>query len=446
MFSPPLMGGEERLIMNQSLDKDLLEKLTRSLKTANETFRKNFPGDSGDRQPIHTIYGGAQLFKRGTAKKMGELSLKGLNTFAPNAKDFAVALHLDHSELVDTVYGRMKDKLETEAVEDFRIDFEDGFGVRSNSEEDEVAVFAANEVAEGMKEKTLPPFIGIRIKPLNNEFYERSLRTLDLFLTELTKQTEGKLPHGFVVTLPKIINVEQVETLVSALEQLEEKTAFEKGSLQIEFMIEMPQSILDTDGSCIMPKFIEAAKGRCKAAHFGVYDFTASTNITADYQIMDHPSCDFARQMMKLSFEGTGIWLSDGATNVMPVGESEAVHAAWRLSYSHIQHSLETGFYQGWDLHPMQIPIRYATCYFFFLKGLTSSTDRLKNFIDKAAKATLTGAIFDDAATGQGLLNFFLRAQNCGAISEEDFKAIGLTKEEIQLRSFQKIIENRTKI
>ena len=96
------------------------------------------------------------------------------------------------------------------------------------------------------------------------------------------------------------------------------------------------------------------------------------------------------------------------------------MHRAWRLHAEHVRHSLVTGFYQGWDLHPAQLPSRYAAVYAFFLEGLDAASERLTNFVQKAAQATLVGDVFDDAATGQGLLNYFLRAMNCGAITEEE--------------------------
>ncbi len=99
-----------------------------------------------------------------------------------------------------------------------------------------------------------------------------------------------------------------------------------------------------------------------------------------------------------------------------------AVHHAWQLSHRHIRHSLEGGFYQGWDLHPAQIPVRFATCFAFFLEGFAPAAERLRNFIEKAAQATLVGDVFDDAATGQGLLNYFLRALNSGAIDVADLE------------------------
>ena len=158
---------------------------------------------------------------------------------------------------------------------------------------------------------------------------------------------------------------------------------------------------------------------------------------------MAHPACDFAKHMMQVALAGTGVMLSDGATNVMPVGAREAVHRAWKLHYGHVRHSLESGFYQGWDLHPAQLPTRYAAVYGFFLESQEAATERLTNFIAKAAQATLVGDVFEDAATGQGLLNFFLRGISCGAISEDEVLATGITLDELRGRSFVKILKNR---
>jgi hypothetical protein len=227
-------------------------------------------------------------------------------------------------------------------------------------------------------------------------------------------------------------------------------------------MIETPQSIINPAGSINLPLLLRAARGRCVAAHFGTYDYTASCNITAAHQQMMHPACDFAKHMMQVSFAGTGIWLSDGATNIMPVAphrfveggqplsakqideNRSTVHRAWKLHYDHIQHSLINAFYQGWDLHPAQLPTRYAAVYSFFLESLDAASERLRNFVEKAAKATLVGDVFDDAATGQGLLNYFLRALNCGALSDEEaVEFSGLTLAELRSGSFLKILRNR---
>jgi hypothetical protein len=156
---------------------------------------------------------------------------------------------------------------------------------------------------------------------------------------------------------------------------------------------------------------------------------------------MRHPACDFAKNMMQVALAQSGVWLSDGATNVLPVPPD--VHRAWKIHFDDVQHSLVTGFYQGWDLHPAQLPSRYAAVYAFFLSALPAATARLRNFIDKAAQATLVGDVFDDAATGQGLLNFFIRGLNSGALTMDEAKATGLTPSEFQSRSFVKILAAR---
>jgi citrate lyase beta subunit len=463
--------------------KDLLKKL----KKANLRFQQIYPGDKPDRQAVHTVYGGANLFKSDTCIKMGEVALRNLQTYAPNFIVLAKALHLQgHQQLpgeekeIDqliqqldnlsaierkkhpawlghAVYNKIVQKLKTEAVEDFRIDFEDGFGNRPDDEEDATAVNAANELAAGMKNKTISPFIGIRIKPFTEDLKYRGVRTLDIFLTTLLNQTKGRLPENFVIMLPKVTIPEQVITLVRLFELMEKENKLKAGTLKMETMVEATQIIMDDEGRNPLMKIIRASEGRCIAAHFGTYDYTASCGITAKYQTMSHPVCDFAHHMTRVALGGTGIFLSDGATNVIPIGphrgdnltaeqseeNKQSVHHAWRIGYNHTMHSLVNGFYQGWDLNPAQLPMRYAATYNFFLSSYEDAVFRLRTFVERAAISTLTRDIFDDAATGQGLLNFFLKAMNCGAISEQEATATGLTIEEIRSRSFYKILQGR---
>lgn len=468
--------------------------MLRILEEPSAAFARRYPGETGLRQPVHVVYGGAHLFQAGVSKKLGEAALATLDEFAPHAFAFARAIGLPGASalpksakqasvaerlfakspeklrrenrsawMAQTIYVRVREKLRREPVEDFRIDFEDGYGNRPDAEEDQHARLAAEEVAKGMRDNSLPPFIGIRLKPFSPELRDRSIRTLDLFVSALCEATGGKLPSNFVVTLPKVVIPEQMAALAQLLEALEPALGLKIGALRFEMMVETTQAILNERGESNLPLFLEAAGGRCIAAHFGTYDYTASCSITAAYQVMDHPACDFAKHMMQVAFAGTGIWLSDGATNVLPTppyraekgkkltraqqsDNREAVHRAWRMHYGHIQHSLVTAYYQGWDLHPAQLPTRYAAVFSFFLDGLDSSAARLKNFVEKAAKATLVGDVFDDAATGQGLLNFFLRAINCGAISEAEAERLtGVTVEELRMGSFLKILKNRTR-
>ncbi len=476
-----------------SLTAEATQGILAKLHAANTTFTGHYPGDSGDRQPVHTVYGGAQLFKSDTARKISGIALKTLQEYAPNSVSFAKVIGLPGAEslpeslteiaaleerigkdphartsnqpawLAYTLYTRVVEKLTREAVEDYRIDFEDGYGNRPDEEEDHHAAFTAQEVAKGMANGTLPPFLGIRIKPFTEELRTRSIRTLDIFITTLVGETQGKLPDNFVVTLPKVTIPEQVEVLVVLFDLLESKLGLAPGSLKMELMVEMPQSIISHSGQVALPGLVQAAKGRCTGAHFGTYDYTAGCNITAAYQHMQHAACDFAKHVMQVSLAGTGVMISDGATTVMPIGPHRVgadgtpltpeqvlenrtiVHRAWKHHYDDVRHSLVNGFYQGWDLNPGQLPTRYGAVYAFFLEGLEAASARLKNFIEKAAQATLVGDVFDDAATGQGLLNFFLRGISCGAITEEEALVTGLSIEEIRSRSFVKILNARTR-
>ncbi len=475
--------------MNLSITEQETNSLLSTLATANLKFQHTYPGDKPDRQPVHTVYGGANLFKSDTTLKMGEVALRSLKNYAPNFVILAKVLKLENHEhfptlqkdiatltakldkmteaerkaepawLAYSVYNKMIKKLQTEAVEDFRIDFEDGFGNRPNDEEDATAITAANELAEGMTNNTISPFIGIRIKPFTEDLKARGVRTLDIFLTTLLTKTNGNLPPNFIVMLPKVTIPEQVTTMVRFFEIIERKFNLAPGTLKMETMVEATQIVMDDEGRNPLMRIVRAGEGRLINAHFGTYDYTASCGITAKYQTMAHPVCDFAHHMTKVALAHTGIFLSDGATNVMPVAPHRgdnlsfeqqnenqlSVHNAWRIGFNHTTHSLINGLYQGWDLNPAQLPMRYAATYNFFLSSYTDATHRLKTFVERAAISTLTGDIFDDAATGQGLLNFFLKAINCGAITEEEATATGLSLEEIQTRSFYRILEGRRK-
>lgn len=421
----------------------MTDGVLKTLARGNAQHSKRFPGDSNARQPVHTVYGGAHLFKSNTAPKLGEIALKSLSRFAPDADSFSAAVGIDE-RLAAAVYGRMVEKLKREPVEDYRIDFEDGYGHRPGSEEDGHAVSAAREAAKGLAEGTLPPFFGIRIKSLSEETAARSARTLDLFLSTFLQAAKGRLPAAFLVTLPKVVHAGQPAALHALLSAIEKKHKLPNGSIKSELMIESPQAILALDGTVPLRSLADALGGRCFAAHFGTYDYTAACGVVSAHQAMDHGACDFAKRVMQAAFAGTGVNVSDGATIVLPVGDDpEAVRRAWRLHYDNATRSLVDGFYQGWDLHPAQLPARYAAVYAFFLAGLPAAAARLKNFIEKAARATQAGGVFDDAASGQGLLNFFLRARACGAITEAEAAAAGLSPAELASRSFLAILAGR---
>jgi len=447
--------------MTTVLTPDHTRALLARLTEANQAISAIYPGDRLDRQPVHTVYGGAQLFSADLTQKLGAAACRALEVYAPDPAQFAHVLALGGDQALHRViHARVAEKLAREAVEDFRIDFEDGYGNRPDPEEDAQAVKNGEETARGMREGTLPPAIGIRIKPLTEELRARSLRTLDLYLTALVRASQGKLPANFVVTLPKITTPLQVTALVEVLALLERGNGLAPDSIPIELMIETTLSVFDPEGRVALPALIAAGRGRVRGAHFGTYDYTAGCNITARHQAPAHPACDFARHVMQVSLAGTGVTISDGATTILPVGPHKAapgqelspsqyeenmtaVHRAWKLHFDDVRSSLRHAYYQGWDLHPAQLPSRYAAVFSFFLEAREEAAARLRAFVDKAAQATLLGSVFDDAATGQGLLNFFLRGLSCGALTEDEALATGLTLEELRGRSFVKMLNGR---
>ena len=479
--------------MPLTLTPDLVSPIRQRVVAANDRFAVAYPGDAVDRQPVHTLYGGAHLFKADTPAKMGKLGLRSLDEYAPNFAIFAKILSMRGHELLPdreagirkledalrtdpeavrranepawmaySIYTRVRHKLETEPVEDMRIDFEDGYGNRPDTEEDADADKVGQELAAGMAQGNLPPFIGFRIKSFSHECYDRAERTLDQVLTSLATKTGGKVPPEFVVTLPKVTIPEQVTALADLLDLLEEKLSIETGAVGMDLMIETPQAIINHKGENTVNELVRAGRGRVRSCAYGTYDYPALCNITAHYQTHTHPAADFARHVLQVSLAATGVSIADGATTVMPIAPHRAtpdkplsaqqvkenldtVHYGWRLHYDNIGHSLRHAYYQGWDLNPGQLPIRYAAVYQFFLESLADASNRLDAFIQKAAQATLVGNTFDDAATGQGLLNFFLRGMACGALTEDETLATGITMEELRGRSFVKLVAKRTR-
>lgn len=407
------------------------------------------------RQPVHVVYGGAHLFKRGTARRFGELALAAMDEHGEDARSFADAIGVA-PELADEVWARTRAKLAAEPVEDYRLDFEDGYGVRGDDEEDGHAASGAAEVAAGLREGTLPPFVGVRVKPLADGLDARALRTLERFVAALAER--GAVPRGFVVTLPKVEAPAQVERLADALDALEGRLGIARESIGIELMIELPRAVIAAEGRFAIPALLAAGRPRVVALHFGTYDYTAALGVAASHQAMGHPACDFALGAIQACAAGTGVFVSDGATVTMPIGPHKAapgatlgarereentavVRAAWREMATNVRRSLARGIWQGWDLHPAQLPVRHAITQAFFLADLDAMAARLRNFVAASARATRVQERFDDAATGRGLLQFFLRAIACGAMDEADVAdRVGVSVEALRARDLSALL------
>ena len=377
----------------------LARELDERLHDADRELAARFPGPRAGRQPVHTVYVPADQLRPGLSQAWGRAALDLVDEHADTFQALAGG---------EGVVTAVRSKLAAEPIEDLRIDFEDGFGSRVDSEEDAAVDRAAVLLRETLDDVAPPPFTGIRFKSFEAPTRRRGLRTLALFLERVAES--GSLPTGFVVTLPKVTSVAQVEAMVVATEHLERDLGLTT-PIRFEIQVETPQSILGPDGSALVARMVHAAEGRCTGLHYGTYDYSASLGIAAEFQAMDHPAADHAKAVMQVAAAETGVRLSDGSTNVVPTGSPESVADAWALHHRLVTRSLARGYYQGWDLHPAQLPTRYAAVFAFYRKGFESAAARLRNYVGGRDSEFL-----DEPATARALADFVLRGIDCGAI------------------------------
>jgi len=404
--------------------------------------------------PVQTLYWGAHRFSPDTLASMHAEARAAFERYAAGPTDLAEALHIDDPGLAARVHTRVTQKLQREPIEDIRLDFEDGYGKRDDLEEDAHADACGRAVAAASASGTLPRRYGIRIKALTAELGARSLRTLERFVIAAGG---CDMPPGFVVTLPKVTVVTQVEAIVDLLGALESEVGLSPGAIGLEFMLEVPQAVFDGQGRLLLPRLLTAGGERLIGIHLGVYDYTAAHEIIALHQAMDHPACDLIRGLMRMAYSGSGRTLSAGSTNVLPrephpqattqaqrTENRAAVHAGWRLAHDQIRHTLVRGYYHGWDLDPLQLPARYAACYRFYLEGHAAAAGRLSGYIAQATAATEGAGVLDDVATGQALLNIFIRGRACGAFDAQEVAAAGVTDADLDDGSFARLLARRS--
>ncbi|MCK6503514.1 hypothetical protein L6R53_08970 [Myxococcota bacterium] len=431
--------------MRTAIDRSFLSRALSALSAPNAVHDRFYGGDPAGRQPAHTCYVGAQHFTADTATAWGATARQWLARYAPDATALGELLEIP-APLRGPVYDATLAKLTREPVEDLRIDFEDGYGWRPDAEEDAHALAAADHVAAARQAGALPPAVGLRIKPMTEAGKARGLRTLDLFLSRLCEGggEGGGLPDHLLITLPKVTVPEQIAVFVAVLDHLEEQLGLPEGRLRFELMVETTEALVDPSGRCPLPSFVRAARGRLSTACIGTYDLTASAGVAAAHQGMGHPVCEHARRTMAAALSGTGVALCDGSTHVLPTGPDPAdVHAAWRLSWMHVRHSLHSGFYQGWDLHPGQLPIRFAANAAFYLDALPTTLARLSTMV-RASQGAVEGAIQDDAATAQALHAFTRRAVVGGWLPlQAACEQTGLLPEELAMPRYRDVLASR---
>ncbi|MER6405299.1 aldolase/citrate lyase family protein [Streptomyces viridosporus] len=415
--------GQERVAT--TLAGAVSKEIGACLASVDAELERRYPGDPGTRQPVHTVYVPADAFTAGTLRSWGDRALAALDEHAPDAASFAAALGPDGGSAGD-VYGRVRAKLEREPVEDLRVDFEDGYGDRPDAEEDEAAARAARLIAEAYGDGTAAPYMGIRMKCLEAAVRDRGIRTLDIFLTGLMEA--GGLPDGLVLTLPKVTYPEQVTAMVRLLEAFEQARGLEPGRIGFEIQIETSQSVLAADGTAAVARMIQAAEGRAAALHYGTFDYSAALGVSAAHQAGDHPVADHAKAVMQVAAAGTGVRVCDGSTNVLPVGSTEKVHAAWRLHHGLTRRALVRAYYQGWDMHPGHLPTRYAAVFAFYREDFEQAAARLARYAARAG-----GDVMDEPATARALAGHLLRGLDCGALDAAEVAgATGLTRADLE--------------
>jgi citrate lyase beta subunit len=400
------------------------------LAVADAELATGYPGDRFGRQPVHTAYVPAHRFGPDTVRLWGAQALAALDEFAAGPAEFAAAFAL-RPELAGQVRPLVYAKLESEPVEDLRIDFEDGYGARSDDTEDAHARAAARSLLAVLSDDKAPRFTGIRCKSLERATRRRAIATIGAFLGALFEHQAEPVP-GFVVTLPKVTSAAQVTAMTVLCERFE--SAYGIGwpqRLSFEIQVETPQLILGADGAATVARCVHAGRDRLVGLHYGTYDYSAAVGIAAAQQSLDHPAADYAKAVMQVAVAGTGVRLSDGSSNVLPAGSRDEVIAAWQLHARLVRRSLERGFYQGWDLHPAQLASRYAATFAFYRDGLDAACGRLRGYAERAV------AGLEEPATGRALAGYLLRGVDCGAFSEAEVRAqTGLDRS--QLRAIER--------
>ncbi|WP_344125457.1 DUF6986 family protein [Saccharopolyspora halophila] len=413
-----------------SLETAEVNRLLSRLSAVDDHVARRYPGARAARQPVHTCYVPADRVDAEVLRRWGSEALSALDSHAATPEALASALGLS-GEIAGAVHPRVRSKLASDPVEDLRIDFEDGYlapagAADPDAVEDADAERTAGVVADWLRDGVAPGVFGLRVKSFDTpQLRARSVRTLDVFLTALLAR-HGSVPDGLVLTFPKVVDVAQVEVFVEVLALAERRFGLADGALRFEIQVETTQSIVDSEGRFALPRFLGAGAGRVSGLHFGTYDYTAACGLTAAHQHLAHGACDFARHAMQVAAAGTGVFLSDGSTNVLPVGEQ--VEHGWRTHYDLLRRSLAHGFYQSWDLHPAQLVTRYAAVFAAFRDSAGAEAARLAAYTSAAG-----GAVLDEPATARALAASFVRALDNGATDAEEVESMtGLAEDDLR--------------
>ena len=242
-----------------------------------DAIAKRYPGESAARQPVHTVYGGAHLFTRETAKKLGELAMKVARRRTRRTPDVRARRSGIRGELARRCLRARASR--SSIASPSRISASTSrtaTATRPDAEEDRHVELAAQEVARGPRGqgrcRRSSAFASSAHARAHRREHAHARRVLD----ELLAATNGHLPPNFVVTFPKIQHIDQVGDFIETLSSASRRRSADVGACRLEIMVEQPQTIFMPDGRAALPLIHDACDGRLFGAHFGTYDYTAS--------------------------------------------------------------------------------------------------------------------------------------------------------------------------
>ncbi|WP_454175240.1 DUF6986 family protein [Gordonia sputi] len=388
-----------------TLGADVRRSVEELLAPVDDDLAAHYPGDRTDPQPVHTVYVSAADVDEQTPQSWGDEALRIADAASGVLGELAD----------DDVVGIALERLRTNPIEDLRIDLEDGYGWRPDATEDADARRAGETLAAWTRQRPhAPRSAGVRAKGLGAVERSRGLRTLELVL-----DAAGGIPDGFVFTVPKLRDVRQVDAVNLLCAEFERVHGVPVGSLRFELQIEIPQAILGKDGRATVAEAVHRGVPRLSGLHYGTYDYSAACGIVSAQQSLAHPVADHAKNVMQAAAAQTGVWLSDGSTQVMPTGDDAQVAAALRRHHSLVLRSLERGYYQGWDMHPGHLITRWAAVTGFYRSAMPTAVTRLQSYFERRG-----GDVVDEPATAMSLALVVGRGLAAGAFTEDEVTAI----------------------